>query len=138
MKKNDIPDDVFDPAKIIADFKKMLENQNKNKIPKEDDVESTLNFLMQMDPAQKEQLVNEFNDENLGPPVDLKELEKLSVEEIKAAHKQRLKNQEMLEASELLNCFDDLTTFEKEVILEKMNQADFEPSSKPSNGLNLK
>jgi len=27
----------------------------------------------------------------------------------------------MLEASEVLDCFDDLTTFEKEMILEKMN-----------------
>ena len=35
----------------------------------------------------------------------------------------------MLEASEVLNCFDDLTTFEKEMILEKMNQVDFVPST---------
>lgn len=49
----------------------------------------------------------------------------------------RLKNQEMLNASELLNCFDDLTTFEKEMILEKMNQADFEPSKKPTNPLGM-
>ena len=35
----------------------------------------------------------------------------------------------MLEASAVLDCFDDLTTFEKEMILEKMNQVDFVPST---------
>ena len=35
----------------------------------------------------------------------------------------------MQDASEVLDCFDDLTTFEKEMILEKMNQVDFVPST---------
>ena len=71
LKKNDIPDNVLDPSKIIADFKSMIEAQKK-KSPvgkDDDDIANTMKFLQEMDPVQKEQLVNEFNDSNLGSPV---------------------------------------------------------------------
>ena len=44
----------------------------------------------------------------------------------------------MQEASALLDCFNDLTSFEKELILEKMKKADYEPSPPIVQPVNLK
>ena len=128
MVMYDIPTNQIDPHKIIQDFTNSVQawkKLSKKEGLSEVDIQNTFNFLNQLDNDQKMQLVHEFNKQNLGSPqVNLSQLEQLSVEQIKAAQQKILKSEAMLEASDVLDCFDGITPFEKEIILEKMKKAD--------------
>ena len=71
MVMYDIPTNQIDPHKIIQDFTNSVQawkKLSKNEGLSEVDIKNTFNFLNQLDNDQKMQLVDQFNNQNLGSP----------------------------------------------------------------------